>query len=229
MSSTPIFRSSRTWLAAIAIAGLASAVGACGTSTPKAPDETAQKVAAPAAATPASDENAPLPPPAYETGLPESVRAVLSTPFTGDFDADDQAAAHPRGRHVQPHVLLRRQGRAARRGVRVRQGLRGPAEQEAQDGQHQGQRRLRADAARRAGFGAHRRQGRPRDRPGHRQAGAAGARGLHQPHAHERERGGGDRPRRPGDRLGRRPVRAGGLRAQGQQLLREPRRAERRS
>ncbi len=86
MSSTPIFRSSRTWLAAIAIAGLASAVGACGTSTPKAPDETAQKVAAPAAATPASDENAPLPPPAYETGLPESVRAVLSTPFTGDFD-----------------------------------------------------------------------------------------------------------------------------------------------
>jgi membrane-bound lytic murein transglycosylase MltF len=72
-------RSSRTWLAAIAIAGLASAIGACGGS--KAPDETAQKAAAPA-----SDADAPLPPPAYETGLPESVRSVLSAPFTGDFD-----------------------------------------------------------------------------------------------------------------------------------------------
>ncbi len=38
------------------------------------------------------------------------------------------------------------------------------------------------------------------DRPGHRQAGAAGARGLHQRHAHERERGGRERTRGPGCR-----------------------------
>jgi membrane-bound lytic murein transglycosylase MltF len=74
-------RSSRTWLAAIAIVGLASTIGACGGSTSKAPDETAQKAAAPA-----SDADAPLPPPAYEIGLPEAVRSILSAPFTGDLD-----------------------------------------------------------------------------------------------------------------------------------------------
>jgi membrane-bound lytic murein transglycosylase MltF len=68
--------------------GLASAIGGCGGGTPKAPDETARQApetAKPAAAPP-SEADAPLPPPAYETGLPEAVRSVLTAPFTGDFD-----------------------------------------------------------------------------------------------------------------------------------------------
>jgi membrane-bound lytic murein transglycosylase MltF len=71
----------RTWLTALTIVGLASAISACGGGTSNTPDHTAQKATAPA-----SDADAPLPPPAYESALPEAVRSVLSAPFTGDFD-----------------------------------------------------------------------------------------------------------------------------------------------
>ena len=80
MLPRPVRRSSRPWLAVTAFLGLSSAIGACGGAT-EAPDE-----AAPTAAAPADEPDEPLPPPAYETALPESVRAVLSAPFTGDLD-----------------------------------------------------------------------------------------------------------------------------------------------
>jgi membrane-bound lytic murein transglycosylase MltF len=37
-------------------------------------------------ATPAAEVDEPLPPPEYESALPESVRALLNQPFTGDLD-----------------------------------------------------------------------------------------------------------------------------------------------
>jgi membrane-bound lytic murein transglycosylase MltF len=81
----------------MALVGLASAMGACGDSTSKAPDEPAQKAAEPArdaapsepaqeATEPTSDLEIPLAPPAYEAALPEDVRSWLAKPFTGDFD-----------------------------------------------------------------------------------------------------------------------------------------------
>jgi membrane-bound lytic murein transglycosylase MltF len=87
-------RSSRTWLAAIALAGLASAIGACDgdmPGTPETPQAPAAAPQAPAAtpepaAAPAGDADAPPPLPAYEAALPEGVRSVLYTPFTGDLD-----------------------------------------------------------------------------------------------------------------------------------------------
>ena len=51
--------------------------------------------------------------------------------------------------------------------------------------------------------------------------------GLHEPHPQECKRNRGDRPRRASDCLGRRPRRAGGIRPQEQQLLPEPARAQR--
>jgi membrane-bound lytic murein transglycosylase MltF len=73
--------SSRTWLFAMALVGLASVIGACGGSTSKTPNGTAPKGAGPA-----SEAEAPLPPPAYEAALPAGVRSIVATPFTGDFD-----------------------------------------------------------------------------------------------------------------------------------------------
>jgi len=77
-------RSSRTWLAQIALLGLASTISGCGGGAPETPAETAKPAAVPEE--PADAEDAPLPPPAYETDLPESIVSILSTPFTGDFD-----------------------------------------------------------------------------------------------------------------------------------------------
>jgi membrane-bound lytic murein transglycosylase MltF len=85
MLTSPAPRSTRAWLAAIAVMGLASATTACGGGTPRAPDEAAPKAAAPAQA-PAGQAELPLQPPAYEAALPEGVRSLLGTPFTGDFD-----------------------------------------------------------------------------------------------------------------------------------------------
>jgi membrane-bound lytic murein transglycosylase MltF len=70
-------QSSRPWLAAIALVGLVSAMGACRGGTPSAPAETTKA--------PASEAEAPLPP-AYEAALPEGVRSLIAAPFTGDFD-----------------------------------------------------------------------------------------------------------------------------------------------
>jgi membrane-bound lytic murein transglycosylase MltF len=64
---------------------------ACGGSTTTPPADTAKTPAAPAAepqpaAPPAGDSDAPLPPPQFETALPEPVRAMLGKTFTGDLD-----------------------------------------------------------------------------------------------------------------------------------------------
>jgi len=68
-------------MGAFALVSLACAASGCGGSPAKGPDSTPSTAAAPAAAT-----DAPLPPPAYEAALPESVRAHLFERFTGDFD-----------------------------------------------------------------------------------------------------------------------------------------------
>ena len=62
---------------------------ACGGGTTAPPADTAKTTPAPepqATAPPADDSDAPLPPPAFESGLPEGVRSPLAKPFTGDFD-----------------------------------------------------------------------------------------------------------------------------------------------
>jgi membrane-bound lytic murein transglycosylase MltF len=82
MSDSRAFLPSRTWVAAAALVGLASGIGARGGSTPGKPAATTQ---APAAA-PAATTQAPLPPQAFETALPDDVRSMLTKAFTGDFD-----------------------------------------------------------------------------------------------------------------------------------------------
>jgi membrane-bound lytic murein transglycosylase MltF len=81
MSSRLGFHFSRTCLGALALVVLAYASSACGGSPAKAPAD-----ASPAAAAPADAADASLPPPAFESGLPEGVRSILFKTFTGDFD-----------------------------------------------------------------------------------------------------------------------------------------------
>ncbi len=83
-------RSTRTGIVVVLLAFSAMTLAACGGSAPGTPAETV-KPAAPAAdpgapAPAADDPDAPLPPPAFETALPEGVRNLLAKPFTGDFD-----------------------------------------------------------------------------------------------------------------------------------------------
>jgi hypothetical protein len=80
MSLAP--RSSWTWPVGVAIVVSGMAIAGCG--TPSTPVDTAQTPRAQPA--PAVDEDTPPPPPAYESGLPEGLRSLLSKPFTGDFD-----------------------------------------------------------------------------------------------------------------------------------------------
>jgi membrane-bound lytic murein transglycosylase MltF len=76
-----------TWFAAFALACVAAAWPACSRDTPSPSSAASAKSAKPAAVPADSDaDEAPLPPPAYESALPESVRASLLNPFTGDFD-----------------------------------------------------------------------------------------------------------------------------------------------
>jgi membrane-bound lytic murein transglycosylase MltF len=82
-SRTP--RRTRAWLVAIVVMGGANVTGACGGGAARAPDETAQTATAPAAA-PADQAELPLQPPAYEAALPEGLRSLLGTAFTGDLD-----------------------------------------------------------------------------------------------------------------------------------------------
>ena len=104
---------------------------------------------------------------------------------------DGGAPHHPRRGRRQPDLLLRGQGHAARRRLRDGRGLRGLPEQEAQDqARDQGQRGLRAAAARPDGHGADPGQGRPGRGPGHRPAGAPGDRRLQRSRPHERQRSG---------------------------------------
>jgi membrane-bound lytic murein transglycosylase MltF len=81
MSCRPDSRPSPAGLIAVGLASLAFAVSGCGDPPAGAP---AQAPAATAAPVDIADE--PLPPPAYETALPEAVRSHLSEPFTGDLD-----------------------------------------------------------------------------------------------------------------------------------------------
>jgi len=74
-----------SWWSRLGIGALVCAtttVSGCGGGTPQAPAEKAPAPAAQQAET-ASDE---LPAPAVESALPDGVRAIMSQPFTGDFD-----------------------------------------------------------------------------------------------------------------------------------------------
>ncbi len=91
MLTTSTWRSSPTWLATIALVGVAGTFAGCGGRTSDTPSESATQATAPAesakaATAPADDADAPLPPPAYETALPDAVRNLFGKPFTGDFD-----------------------------------------------------------------------------------------------------------------------------------------------
>ena len=88
MSVSSATRSSWTWGAAIALFASAMAITACGGGAPSTPADTAKAPTAQAqtAGAPAEDTDAPLPPPAFETALPEGVRSMLAKPFMGDFD-----------------------------------------------------------------------------------------------------------------------------------------------
>jgi membrane-bound lytic murein transglycosylase MltF len=80
MSARLDHRRSRTWLGAFALVSLAYATSGCGGRPAPPPAD------APTATAAADTEDAPLPPPAYESGLPEGVRSILFKRFTGDFD-----------------------------------------------------------------------------------------------------------------------------------------------
>jgi membrane-bound lytic murein transglycosylase MltF len=72
-------------LTAMALLVSAVTLSACRGSAPA--DTTKTPAAAPEqAAAPAPDAEPPLPPPSYETALPEGVRSMIGAPFTGDFD-----------------------------------------------------------------------------------------------------------------------------------------------
>jgi len=81
LSNTLATQSARMGIAAFVLIGLAGSLAGCGGGTPSAPPEAAAPAIAPADA---ADEA--LPPPAFETALPEGVRAQIGTPFTGDLD-----------------------------------------------------------------------------------------------------------------------------------------------
>jgi len=70
------------WLGVGALVCATTTLSGCGGGTPEAPAEKAPAPAAQQAET-ARDE---LPAPAVESALPDGVRAIMSQPFTGDFD-----------------------------------------------------------------------------------------------------------------------------------------------
>jgi len=81
MLTGPKHHRSRACRQALALLSLAYATSGCGGGPAKAPAGTPSTAAAPGDAA-----DAPLPPPAYETALPESVREHLYERFTGDLD-----------------------------------------------------------------------------------------------------------------------------------------------
>ena len=64
------------------------------------------KSAAVERAAPEAAREEPLPPLAYESALPEAVRAKLNEPFTGDLDEMVKRRLVRIGVDVQPHALL---------------------------------------------------------------------------------------------------------------------------
>ncbi len=82
-------RSTRMRFGAIALAAAAVTFAGCGGGAPGTPADAAKTPAETAAVSqtpPATPEDAPLPPPAFESGLPEGVRSQLGKAFTGDLD-----------------------------------------------------------------------------------------------------------------------------------------------
>src|SRR5512137_1940784 len=91
MAVSLVSRSSWPSLAALAFVAAGMTIAGCGGNAPSTPADTAKTANAPGAApqtaaTPAGDADAPLPPPAFESGLPEGVRSMLGKSFTGDLD-----------------------------------------------------------------------------------------------------------------------------------------------
>lgn len=70
------------WLAAMTLAALVGTITGCSGNKTAPPAEAT--TTAPAAAP--ADAEPPLPPPAFEAALPEGLRALIGTPFTGDLD-----------------------------------------------------------------------------------------------------------------------------------------------
>ena len=79
MATTRIPHSFLCWLAAVTLAALAGTTTGCSGNKTAAPAQSTTPAAA-------ADTDAPLPPPAFETALPEGLRALIGTPFTGDLD-----------------------------------------------------------------------------------------------------------------------------------------------
>jgi membrane-bound lytic murein transglycosylase MltF len=87
MRLTSAIRFSSIPAAALLLMGLAGLMAGCGgQGTPAESAKPAEQSPAPGAAAPAAAEDAPLPPPAFETALPEGVRAMLGKALTGDLD-----------------------------------------------------------------------------------------------------------------------------------------------
>ena len=84
-----------TWIGVAVFLIVASVAAGCSRDEPKAPVEAPQEAATPASGTeapeipsPTSETEIPLSegPPEFEAALPEDIRALLTAPFTGDFD-----------------------------------------------------------------------------------------------------------------------------------------------
>ena len=176
MSTRPEYHQFRRPLCALALVSLACAMVRM--RWPPAAD------APSAAAKPAEAEGAPLPPPAYESALPEGVREHLNERFTGDLDqmvpAASSAWAPP---STGPTTSWTRACSAAPPTRWAWPSRTTSTRSSRPSNGDQGQRGLPAAAARPDGRGVDRRPGRRGGGPGHRPAGAPGDRGLHQARA----------------------------------------------
>ena len=219
MSVSPASRS-WTWLAAIALAGLATMAAACGGSTPSTPADTAEarrrRPRNRSQRLPADDADEPLPPPEYERRCRRACDPAWQDVHRRP-GRDGGAPSSPRRGHGHPDLLLRGQGRAAR-----------PAYEMGNAFEDELNKKLKTGNAKvnvvfvplpRTQMAAALIEGKVDlvHGPGHHPAGIAGTGGLHQPHAHERQRGRRHLPEHPADCISRRPVRERRLRPHGQQ------------
>ena len=155
-------------------------------------------------APPVEEPEEPLPSSPLDTQLPECRARRRAEAVHRGSRRDGEAPGRADRRHVQPHLLLRRPGRAAGRGVRVRAARRRAAEQALQaPHEEQGARLLRAAAARHAACGASRRTRRSRRGADHGETRARRAGGLHRSHPELRQADPRHRPRRARDLIGR--------------------------
>ena len=92
----PRTRARTEWLSLVALLLASLSVSGCtggqeepkqaGTGPAAAPAAAGPVQQASTPAAPGASDQAPLPPPAYESGLPDGIREQLGRPFTGDFD-----------------------------------------------------------------------------------------------------------------------------------------------